>query len=329
MSVLGLLLAMSLPMFGRAIEMSRSAKCKANLRNLAAFLHTDDGRDLDLPGGTINTITTANQWLDRVVDTNLEKLIICPNGKSRPIGMKNLWVRQNGYNNTTSVGIYFTSIERILALPPGQRPADPQVSVLYPAKGINYLGQDNEGWGWVYGLNNGPPAHNQAFISIATDASFVITIKGNTATLQPLGAHPSPRMQSGSDHYLIKGEGTEETWEEDTIARLTGKGYKSNDPAVKVYTGNVDYGMSTLVPIRDSVPSQLWITEYTTDIMRLSATHRDEAFDGEEEEGEVMGRHFGSANYVKVDGSVTSQPKKAMEIEFENIDTGVRNIFQD
>ena len=96
-----------------------------------------------------------------------------------------------------------------------------------------------------------------------------------------------------------------------------------------LYTGDVHYGMSTLVPTRDYLPAQLWIMEYTTDILQLAATHRDEAFDDDEENGEVMARHLGLANYARVDGSVTSLPKRELEIEFENIDTDVTNLFQD
>lgn len=323
--VLGVLLAMCLPLFGRAVEMSRSIKCKANLRNLAAFLHVEDARARDLPGESINTIITANGWLDRVIDGNLLKLVVCPSGEPNLIGMKNLWIRQNGYNNTTSVGIYFTNIESVLA---GGRPADPQVSVLYPAKGINYLGQDNGGWGWVQANNYGNmPAENQAFIAIATCAAFMVTLEEEMTTVTPLGH--SPTWNSGSDHYIVRGDANEDTWENDTLVRLTGKNYSTVNPAVRVYTGECHYGMSNLVPTQNAAPGQLWMTEYSTDIMRLSTIHRDEAFDGDDENGEVMDRHFGSANYVKVDGSVTSLPKRELALEFYNLNHSINNIFED
>ena len=86
--------------------------------------------------------------------------------------------------------------------------------------------------------------------------------------------------------------------------------------------------MSNLVPTRDYLLGQLWMVEYSTDIMQLSTTHRDEAFDDDLENGEVMGRHFGSANYAKVDGSVTSRPKGELELEFYNLNHSIKNIFE-
>jgi len=325
MAVLGTLLTLVMPLFGRAMEISRSAKCKSNLHSLAVLLHTEDGQTRGLLGGSVHTILTANRWLDFVTERRLYKLVHCPSGESSPIGLKYVWIRQDGYGNTTFPGIHYSNIEDLLA---GLPVDDAQVGVLYPAKGVEHISQDSQGWEWVQELNDGqPPKDNEAFVNIATCAAFLVTINEDFTIFKPLGAHPNPSLPSGSAHWILKGDPNEDTWENDVLVRLTGLGYTHANPAVRVFTGDCHYGMSNLVPTRNYLHGQLWLTEYSSDVMRLSNYHRDDPFDDERENGEVMGRHFGFANCVRVDGSVFRMTKGQLETEFNKLDD-MGNIFQ-
>ena len=322
MAVLGTLLALVMPLFGHAMEISRSAKCKSNLHSLAALLHTEDGQTLGLLGGSVHTIPTANRWLDFVMDRRVSKLVLCPSGTIEGVRLADLrrvWVRQDGGGSSVTPGVYYSNLEALLS---GTPIPDTQVGALY--KGNQYGA--NNGWDWVEALNGGPPEANEAFVTIATCAAFKITLKETTIILTPLGH--APHWNSGSMHWLIKGSTPDEgSWESDVLVRLTGQGYTEVNPPVTVYGGNCHYGMSNIVPVRNYLPSQLWLTEYCDEVVSLTTSYRDEPFDDDLENGEVMARHFGSANCVRVDGSVFSMTKGQLEAEFDKLDD-MGNIFQ-
>lgn len=321
-AVLGTLLALVMPLFGRAMEISRSAKCKSNLHSLAVLLHTEEGRTLGLPGGSVHTIVTANHWLDFVIDRNLDKLVHCPSAtidRTRLADLRKVWIRQDGGGASVTPGVYYSNLEALLS---GTPVPDTQVGALY--KGNQYGA--NNGWDWVENLNDGPPEANEAFVTIATCAAFKITFKEEYILLTPLGH--APHWHSGSQHWLIKGIPAEGLWQSDVLVRLTGQGYPEVNPAVTVYGGGCHYGMSNIVPVRDYLPSQLWLTEYCDEVVSLTTSYRDEPFDDDLENGEVMARHFGYANCVRVDGSVFRMTKGELEAEFDKLDTGINNVFQ-
>ncbi len=323
MAVLGMLMMLAMPLFARAMEISRSTKCKTNLHHLAGFLHTEEGSTLGLPGGSIHTIPTANRWLDTVIDSGMGKLVLCPSEqvKRDPMwNLRNIYIRQDGGTWSVTPGVYYSNLQTLLD---GQPVPDTQVGAWY--KGAMYGA--NNGWDWVSDLNGGPPEGDEAFVTIATCAAFKITFYDDRIDLTPLGH--APNWNSGSQHWLVKGDPGPDTWENDALVRLTGQGYTTVNPTVSVYSGDCHYGMSNLVPVRGYSLTQLWIAEYSIEVMSLSNTHRDDAFDDDRENGEVLGRHFGSVNYVLVDGTVVTQKKDELEIDFENLDTGIPNVFQD
>ena len=323
LAVLGTLLALVMPLFGHAVEISRSAKCKSNLHSLAALLHTEEDQALGLPGGSVHTIPTANRWMDFVVDHKCHKLLLCPSEEiKRDLGrgLKNLWVRQDGHAHSQNPDVHYSNLYDLLN---GIPVDDWQVGALY--QGAQY-GMSYEGWQWVENLNGAPPEDNQAFVTIATCAAFLVTINETTIDLTPLGHHPN--WNTGSNHWITKGDPNEDTWQRDVLVELTGQGQPIAHPSVRVYVHECHYGMSNLVPVRNYLHSQLWLTEYSSDVMRLSNYHRDDPFDGDLENGEVLGRHFGFANCADVDGSVFRMSKNELKVEFEKIDTGTENVFQ-
>jgi len=321
MAVLGTLLTLVMPLFGHAMEISRSAKCKSNLHSLAALLHTEDGATLGLPGGSVHAVPTANRWLDFVMDRRVPKLVLCPSAtvkKVRLADLRNVWIRQDGGGASVTPGVYYSNLEALLS---GTPVPDTQVGALY--KGNQYCA--NNWWEWVEVLNGGPPEANEAFVTIATCAAFKITLKEATIVLTPLGH--APHWHSGSQHWIIKGIPDEATWQSDVLVRLTGQGYPEVNPPVTVYGSDCHYGMSNIVPVRDYLPSQLWLTEYCDEVVSLTTSYRDEPFDDDLENGEVMARHFGFANCVRVDGSVFRMTKGQLEAEFNKLDTE-DNVFQ-
>ncbi len=322
MAVLAMLLTIVMPMFGRAMEISRSTKCKTNLHNLTGFLHTEDGSlTLGLLGGSVHTIPTSSRWFDFVIDNRLGKLLICPSEEAEPdlmLSLRNMWVRQEGGPNSVTPGIYYSNLAQLLK---GTPVPDTQVGAIY--QGAKYGADD--GYDWIEDLNGGPLEDNQAFVHIATCAAFVITFNEETIDLTPLGH--APNWNSGSSHWITRGDPANPDWASDVRVRLTGQGYTTVNPTVTVYGIDCHYGMSNLVWTRNYLLSQLWLVEYSSDIMSLTTSHRDDPFDDDRDNGEILGRHFGFANYVTVAGNVVAANKADLEVEFENID--IRdNIFQ-
>ena len=74
---------------------------------------------------------------------------------------------------------------------------------------------------------------------------------------------------------------------------------------------------------------QLWMVEYGDEIVHCKTTHRDDPFDGAMDNGEVMARHLGRANYLRVGGSVGSATLAELERQFDQIDLPGDSLFKD
>jgi len=323
LAVLAALLTIVAPMFGRAIELTRSATCQSNLHHISSFLHTEENPGLGLPGGTFHTIPTANRWFDYLMDRGQPKLALCPSETSKRDAtwtLRKLWVRQDGHEYSDNPDIHYSNLYDLLN---GIPVDDWQVGALY--HGVQY-GGSYEGWQWVEDLNGGPCEDNEAFVTIATCAAFRITIHEQTVDVTPLGHHPY--WNSGSNHWVIKGEPDEDTWQNGVVVELTGINQPIARPPVTVYSGDCHYGMSTRVPVRNFTLERLWMLEYSDEVMSLSNYHMDDPFDGDRENGEVLDRHLGYVNCNRVDGSVFRMTKDELEDEFNKIDTGAENIFE-
>jgi len=149
--------------------------------------------------------------------------------------------------------------------------------------------------------------------------------------LTSLGNHPDrPHYGSGSDHWITRGHPSNTSWEDDVVVHLTGMDYGIIEPSVTLSGGGGShYGMNTLVNSRAYRMSQLWLAEYTCDMISLTSSHYDDPFDGDQSNGEIMARHLGRANLLKVDGSVISMTKDELENEFDQLSQPGASIFQD
>ena len=337
--VLVMLIAILAPSFSRVMEHSRSATCQNNLHQLSGVLHAEGARN-SLRGNSGPSIPNVGNWLNVVVQQGLEQLVHCPSGGELPPGLgglANLWVRQDGHEASMTPGVWYSNLHDLLN---GVEVADVQVGCYYQGQeyGTGFqtaapfvgLGVD-----WIIDLYGGPPPDNVALVGIATCASFAITFHGGDSSgieLTSLGNHPDhPHTGSGSDHWITRGDPSNPSWEDDVLVHLTGMGYGIIEPSVTVSggSGGSHYGMNTLVNASAYRMSQLWLIEYTSDMMSLTSSHYDDPFDGNQSNGEIMARHLGRANLLKVDGSVISMTKDELENEFDQLSQPGASIFQD
>lgn len=290
-------------------------------------------------GNSGSCIPNAGSWLSVVADRGLEYLVHCPSGGELLPGgltsLSNLWIRQDGHEGSITPGVWYSNLYDLLS---GRAVADVQVGCYYQGKeygtglqeGGSYRGA---GRGWIIDLYGGPPPDNVALVGIATCASFAITFGGADSSgieITPLGNHPDhPHTGSGSDHWITRGDPSNPSWDNDVLIHLTGMGYGVVEPSITLSGGGSHYGMNSLVDTRSPRADQLCLVEYTGDLVSLGSSHCDDPFDGDQSNGEIMARHLGRANLVKVDGSVMSMTKDELENEFDQLSRPGVSIFQD
>ncbi len=320
--VLALLVSIAMPVGRTLLARGRQTMCKNNLRQLGVVFHSNDRTMGYDPGASVlpGSVMTASRWMREIYnldDRSVNKLLICPDGEENdPLQLLDrLWIRQYGHKNTVNEGIFHSNIGGLLD---GQELADYQVGALYQGKVYGYLNYVNADW--FAQRNGGEVKDNEIYLAIDSCAAMKITIdeKAQTFTITPfLGSNVG---NSGSDHWVLYGDGDYETWEDDIVVRLTGTGYyKVHDPQI-IGMLMRHYGMNNLVHARQFRPSQLWMTEYNTEIIGAKVTDRDDPFDGDLSNGELRARHMGKANYLTVDGSVSHATREDLEMHFEMID---------
>jgi len=324
LSILAMLMlagSIVLPNFGRAFQAARSAACRSNLHHLSVLLHTEETSTLGLDGQPITTMPGASRWTDFVVNNGQRRLLLCPSD-NEPYDMlaalRHVYIRQDGGARSVQTGVRHTNLADLLA---GRDVPDEQV--YYEFRGnsngsCSAIMRDpvpdvpgawrtvrrNVGWQWVYDLNDGKtPLYDQAMVAIATCAAFSVTLDREWLEIRPLGHHP--QWKSASRHWVCKGNPYDiDGWEPDVLVRLTGMDYETVNPPVMIYGGKTSYGMSNLVGLRYNIMDQVWLTEYTHDMVDLTPGAGDEPFDNDPINGEVLARHLGRANIARVDGGV-------------------------
>lgn len=326
--VLVMLIAILVPSFSRVMQHSRSATCKNNLHQLSGILHAEGVRN-SLRGNSGPSIPNAGNWVNVAVDQGLDQLVVCPCGGELPTslaGLQSLWIRQDGHESSQEPGVHYSNLYDLLT---GREVPDWQVGCYYRGKEYGTGFSRYSGVQWIIDLHGGPPADNEALLAIATCAAFSITFHGGGSQgveIAPLGHHPD--WSSGSDHWITRGDPSNPSWEDDVLVRLTGVGYSTIDSSVSVFGGGSHYGMNTLVNTSAYRMNQLWLVEYTSDLINLTSSHHDDPFDENESNGEIMARHLGRANLLKVDGSVLSMTKDELENEFDRLSQPGASIFQ-
>ncbi|KKN85824.1 hypothetical protein LCGC14_0274410 [marine sediment metagenome] len=331
MAIIGLLMSVLVPVFNRTMEMSRSAVCKGNLRGLGAFLLSSPSHKTDNPSGGAPALIPPMGWTQVISDAGVGRYTYCPSQDGEVIDTRatlaGIYIRQDGSAASVTPGVVITNMADMLL---DNEVNDTQIHYTWGDRSNGSY--ENRGWGWVEELNGGnPPEDNQAMVTIATCAAFLITFEKDYVEFKPLGHHPN--WNSGSSHWIAKGDPDDaDGWEPDVLVRLTGQGYPTvNSPVKAKWVNRSDYGMNSLIPLRAYRPSQLFLVEYSHTVVQLSTGMIiDEPFDEDIDNGEVMARHLGRANFLRIDGSVADATKEELRIEYEQIDNPdvVENLWR-
>jgi len=337
--ILGLVVTILIPAYSRGIELSRSAVCKGNLHDLAAWLHTVpyEPTGPDLPEQTTieayprdvrgTVLPKPKRWSQLAYMSGQREVMYCPSAERKPdreLSLRDVYVRQDGGTMSETPGVVITNLAD--ALYEGMV-NDTQVFYTYGGKSNGSYG--GGGWDWVYGLyGDQQPEDNQAMVMIATCAAFLITFEDDRIEFRPLGH--SPGWNSGSKHWVCKGDPYDsDGWEGDVLVRLTGTGYDIVNPPVDIsHEIMPHYGMNDLVPQWAYWPGQLWLVEYSDRLIHLAGSEPDVPFDEDLSNGEVMDRHLGRANFVKIDGSVDSMTKDELRVEFGKLNTEAESLWR-
>jgi len=326
--ILMMLGALLVPTFHRGVELSRQAVCAGNLRHLGGMLYIVGNEQMT---GESAQFASARMplsfgWDFEVHDKGASDYLYCQNTQNREVSvaasLRNVYVRQyavGDYNETQ--GEFISYLYDVLI---EGHVEDPQLRYTYGDQSNGSYG----GWDWVYELNGGPPAENEALISIATCAAFRVTFTETYVEYTPLGH--APHWNSGSHHWIAQGDPTDENgWEEDVLVRLTGMNYEAvNEPVRTDIAFDTDYGMNSLVRPKEYSMDQIVLVEYNKSTIWFDGPTPHEPFDGDNSNGEIQDRHLGKANYLLVDGSVGSMFKEELEAEYHKIAAPERSQFE-
>jgi prepilin-type N-terminal cleavage/methylation domain-containing protein/prepilin-type processing-associated H-X9-DG protein len=320
--ILGLLVAMAIPLGTTVLARGRQALCKNNLRQLGVIFLSDKREMGHDPGASMlpGAKMTASRWLDAIYDLHdksAAKLLLCPDGQeSDPLQLLDrLWIRQYGHSGSANEGIFHSNIGALLD---GAELADWQVGALYRGKVYGYLSFVNADF--FVQRNGGELKDNEIYLAVDSCAAMKITIDEEKETFTITSFLGSNIGNSGSDHFVLYGDGDYETWQDNIVVRLTGRSYGTvHEPQVIGMLAR-HYGMNNLVHSRRNRPRQLWMTEYSDEIIQAKPADRDDPFDGDLTNGELQARHRGQANYLTVDGAVSHATREELEMHFEMID---------
>jgi len=305
-ALIALLAILLVPAFAGITAHARNVTCQKNLRELAVLLSKGENGDGILP--------PAGAWFSYVTDHNASELLICPDDNQEADfeeqnDMSDLYIVQNCtlYSNLQDVIDLGYSLEdrQILVNPPG-------------------IAGDH---GW----DPPDPEPGQTLICIDDDAAIMIT-PGDSTIIESIDP-PGDGGLCGSEHWICLDDGkpnwrTEltavlqsvrntnksamQTADPRVIMRLTGRRYANViEPAYTVGTQRASYGMSTAVDSGSPRPGQLMLVEYKTSVVRLKGNFTDI-------DESLRPRHFGRANYISTDGSVSSKTVEELEQELNS-----------
>jgi prepilin-type N-terminal cleavage/methylation domain-containing protein len=329
-TVIALLLGIVTAACWVAIPRARSILCKNNLRQLAQLFHADGraiGDNAALGVKTQGTVMTSSRWLDHIYrqhDESISKLLLCPdsNDSDPMMTLDFLWIRQVGNSGSVNPGEFHSNIGALIR---GEPIPDWQVGALYRGQVYGHLNYVDQAW--FESQNGGPIQDNEICIAIDSCAAVKIAIDQDTRTYRVTSWMGSNVGNSGSNHWVLFGDGDMDTWADDVVVRLTGQGcWTVYEPRDVGFLEN-SYGMNNLVSGRVYQYNQLWMTEYSTQIISAKALDRDDPWDGEDENGEFKGRHRGKMNYLTVGGAVMDMTPEEMSVEFDSIDENPDSLF--
>lgn len=308
---------------------ARQLLCKSNLRQLGQLFHVDSrslGNDNSVGVRMEGVMMTSSRWVNfmyRQGDPSMNKLLKCPDGgKVDPVSMLDrIWIRQVGNSGSANTGEFHTSLGVLIRT---DWTPDWQVSCYYQGSvhGTDATADD------FIGVNGGKALEdNEIIVFIATCATVKIVINEEEQTFDVIPMNGRNVGMSGSNHWVLYGDGDVDTWQDDVVVRLTGVGNKTVYPPQEVGMLPYDYGMNNLVNARVFRYEQLWMTEYNSDIIGAKTYDRDDPFDGVLDNGELQARHMGKANYLTVSGAVFDATPEELETHFEAIDGDGDSLF--
>jgi prepilin-type N-terminal cleavage/methylation domain-containing protein len=305
-ALIALLAVLLIPSFHGVQEHTRNITCQKNLRELATLLNKGTNGDGVLP--------QANSWFSYAIDHNVGELLVCPDDNQEADleeydDMSDLYIVQNCtlYSNLQDVIDMGRSLEdrQILVNPPG-------------------IAGDH---GW----NPPDPSGSQALICIDDDAAIMVTY-GDSTIIESIDP-PGDGGLCGSEHWICLDDGRPnwrseltavlqsvrntnksamQTADPRVIMRLTGRQYANIiEPPYTVGSQRASYGMSTAVDNKSPRPGQLMLVEYETSVVRLNGNFTDI-------DESLRPRHYGRANFVSADGSVSSMTAEELEQELHS-----------
>jgi len=338
-SILALLVAILLPVFGRVFEVARDARCKNNLEKIAQALHASSNQNIGVgsTGGSLQ-IPTRAAWYNKVlaVTNNSAELLYCLSDErdAADLGqielaldtiLKDVYVLQFHTGSTSSYDCSF-----ITDLMAGRPVSDPQVWAIYPA-GNRYDAPKGEHW----------PAElipdvqdNQIWIGIDNDAAVLFTFADTYIEIRPMDS----TSHQYSRHWIMKGKGTpvhplpggvEPEDEDDTmLCHLWGWHVQSLDsPVIISNTPPSSYGINSLLEQKRWDPAELYIMDANEVVVDVLKSELDDVRDRHykrNRNGEIVGK----VNTVTVDGSVRTYTLEELQKEFLKFEDGEPSLWR-
>ena len=300
-ALIALLATLLIPSFNGMQKRGREIICRNNLKELTGLLHTDSDGEGILPA--------ANSWFSYIVNHNAGELLVCPEDDQEMDleehdDMADLYIVQNAN--------LFSNLQDVITL--GRSLEDNQILVNPP--GI----AGDHGW------DPPDPASHQTLICIDDDAAIFVS-QGDSTIIESIDP-PGDGGLCGSEHWICTDDGSSnwrneltavlqsvrnthksamQTADPRVLMRLTGRQYAGIiEPPYIVGTQRASYGMSTAVDRESPRPGQLLLAEYDTSVIRLRGNFTDI-------DESLRPRHFGRANYISTDGSVSSMTVEELE----------------
>jgi len=276
-AVIALLVTMLVPALGRARDLTQSAVCRSQLRQLWELFH-DSGADMRFPA--------PRSWVEFIASRKMGKLVICPTDESPESTERAL---EEVYLVQDPGGLTFYPVLDIIE--------DPSI-----APGIFQCRLLDRG-GDVYEIWIGDYTGSDVLSESDADAAVTISL-GDTVVITPLDpagdGGPGDWIGCGSEHWLCHGPNCGTSgWKADIVRRLTGASYHVAEEPYTAVGAACSYGMNVNVAPIDASPQQVLLLDYEktvadpdVDTVGGELQHLDPA------------RHLGKVNAVFVDGSV-------------------------
>jgi prepilin-type N-terminal cleavage/methylation domain-containing protein len=321
MGILAVLATLAAPTIQRMVGAARATVCRSNLHQLSSWLLQETASGIDLQHRTALAVPDFSRWEAIIAESEQFKLTICPADTEPPTDPYEAF-RDLYFHQSSSEGGHWGEFDTPLYdMLNGATPPDKQVCYMYQSTtfvGSYYPDAANYPWDTYLATIGGTLDDNQLLMTAGSGA-IVVTFHETYIVMNEYDPRYSWTQEYGhligSNHYLSQGTG--DNWEDEVIRTFIGR---SNKDAARSFAAfsKTSYGMNSLVTNSEPNPSQLYMVEYSDPEMMLHYDPLDEPFDGDIDNGEIMARHEAKANYVTVDGAVSSAFRADLQDEYTN-----------